>query len=288
MDLRELESFLMLSEELHFGRTAERLRLSQGRVSQLLRSLEERVGGTLVERTSRVVRLTPLGTRFRESLAPAYDALTAAVSATCADARGVTGTLRLGFLGGLSETLTDTIARYTATRPGTRVVPVEVPWTDPFGPIRRGEVDAAVVLLPVREPDLTVGPEFSRAENLLLVSVRHPYARRESIDVAELADVTPVRVAAPAPEYWARHPWPEHLLGPGPRVRTVQEALALVAAGDAAMIMCRPTAECNARRDVAAVPVAGLEESSLGLVWRRDGGTARVLEFAAALGAAGV
>ena len=61
MEFRELECFVVLSEELHFARTAERLYLSPGRVSQLVRSLETRIGGRLFHRTSRRVRLTPLG-----------------------------------------------------------------------------------------------------------------------------------------------------------------------------------------------------------------------------------
>jgi DNA-binding transcriptional LysR family regulator len=65
VELREIEAFLVLAEELHFGRTAQRLRVSQGRVSQMIRALEREVGGSLFERSSRQVRLTRLGGRFR-------------------------------------------------------------------------------------------------------------------------------------------------------------------------------------------------------------------------------
>ena len=53
MDTAEIEVFLVLAEELHFGRTAERLRLPQPRVSRLVAALERRAGGALFERTSR-------------------------------------------------------------------------------------------------------------------------------------------------------------------------------------------------------------------------------------------
>jgi DNA-binding transcriptional LysR family regulator len=56
MDTAEIEVFLTLAEELHFGRTAERLRMLQPRVSRLVSALEHRVGGVLFERTSRRVR----------------------------------------------------------------------------------------------------------------------------------------------------------------------------------------------------------------------------------------
>ena len=52
METAEIEVFLVLAEELHFGRTAERLRLPQPRVSRLVASLEHQIGGSLFERTS--------------------------------------------------------------------------------------------------------------------------------------------------------------------------------------------------------------------------------------------
>ena len=61
MDTAEIEVFLVLAEELHFGRTAELLHMPQPRVSRLVSALERRIGGALFERTSRRVRLTPLG-----------------------------------------------------------------------------------------------------------------------------------------------------------------------------------------------------------------------------------
>src|SRR2546427_7636952 len=72
IELREIRIFLTLAEELHFGRTAERLNLTQSRVSQTLRGLETRLGDRLVHRPSRRVALTPAGERLRAQLDPAY------------------------------------------------------------------------------------------------------------------------------------------------------------------------------------------------------------------------
>jgi DNA-binding transcriptional LysR family regulator len=72
IELRELRVFVTLAEELHFGRSAERLGLTQSRVSQSLRELEAKLGGRLVYRTSRRVELTPLGERFRADALPVY------------------------------------------------------------------------------------------------------------------------------------------------------------------------------------------------------------------------
>jgi DNA-binding transcriptional LysR family regulator len=77
MDTAEIEVFLVLAEELHFGRTAERLRLPQPRVSRLVASLERQVGGALFERTSRRVRLTRLGQQLEGRLRPVHAELIA-------------------------------------------------------------------------------------------------------------------------------------------------------------------------------------------------------------------
>jgi DNA-binding transcriptional LysR family regulator len=82
---------------LHFGRAAERLSVSQPRVSRRVAALEREIGGTLVQRTSRRVRLTPLGEQFRDQIRPAYEQMRAAYEAASRSVAEVTGRLRLGF-----------------------------------------------------------------------------------------------------------------------------------------------------------------------------------------------
>lgn len=61
VELRDIEIFLVLAEELHFGRTAQRLHVSQARVSQAIKKQERRIGAELFTRTSRTVHLTEVG-----------------------------------------------------------------------------------------------------------------------------------------------------------------------------------------------------------------------------------
>lgn len=88
MDTAEIEVFLVFAEELHFGRTAERLPLTQSQVSRLAARLERRAGGALFERTTRRVRLTPLGEQLRGGLQPGYAQITATLEAARAASRG--------------------------------------------------------------------------------------------------------------------------------------------------------------------------------------------------------
>jgi DNA-binding transcriptional LysR family regulator len=118
MDMRQLEVFLTLAEELHFGRTADRLHLTQPQVSRTLAGLERHLGAPLLERTSRRVRLTPLGRQFRIEVEPAYRMLQEAVQHARADARHISGVLRVGVIlptGG--EALSRLVRAYEARHP---------------------------------------------------------------------------------------------------------------------------------------------------------------------------
>ena len=75
VELRELRIFLTLAGELHFGRTAERLGISQPAVSEAIRILESRLGVKVFDRTSRWVRLTPAGEALQGNLTPALAAV---------------------------------------------------------------------------------------------------------------------------------------------------------------------------------------------------------------------
>ena len=80
MELRQLRYFLAVAEELHFGRAAARLHVSQPPLSVAVKSLEKELGATLFERTSRRVALTPEGGAFRARVQELLEGLDAAVA----------------------------------------------------------------------------------------------------------------------------------------------------------------------------------------------------------------
>ncbi|MFD7903000.1 LysR family transcriptional regulator, partial [Kitasatospora sp. NPDC059747] len=88
LPLQELECFSVLVHQLHFGRTAGLLGVSQGRVSQLIKRLEGRVGAPVFERTSRRVELTELGRELAEQVVPAFERLREGFDAAPARAAG--------------------------------------------------------------------------------------------------------------------------------------------------------------------------------------------------------
>jgi DNA-binding transcriptional LysR family regulator len=190
VELREIEVFLALSEELHFGRTAARLHLSQSRVSQTIQAMESRVGGTLFERSSRRVRLTALGAQLRDGLRPGYEQIQRAVTEARDTARGPSGELRIGLLtlaagGPMFDAL---VSGFEVCFPACRVEVLEAFPGKALQRLRTGELDALVHWLPLRQPGVSVGPVLLDAAPALAVQVGHPLAERGWAGLEDLAD----------------------------------------------------------------------------------------------------
>ncbi|MCX7635948.1 MAG: LysR family transcriptional regulator, partial [Syntrophales bacterium] len=99
MELRHLHYFIAVAEELHFGRAARRLNISQPPLSQQIKQLEEELSLRLFERTRRRVTLTPAGVAFLEEARRIIAMTEEAVRRTVRADRGETGQLSVGFIG---------------------------------------------------------------------------------------------------------------------------------------------------------------------------------------------
>ncbi len=97
MDLRHLRYFISVAEEMHFGRAAHRLGISQPPLSQQIRLLEEEMGVRLFDRTSRRVQLTEAGRMFLPQARQTIEQARHAVEIAQRAQRGEVGTLALGF-----------------------------------------------------------------------------------------------------------------------------------------------------------------------------------------------
>ncbi|MEV6428765.1 LysR family transcriptional regulator [Nocardia sp. NPDC051463] len=157
--MRDIEILLTLAQELHFGRTAQRLQLSQARISQSIKGQERRLGALLVDRTNpRNIRLTPLGTQLCADLLPAYREVRQALDRARSAAGSASTMLRIGMVGGNAHDYRSIWQTFRTRHPEFVLQIRSVSFTDPFGPLRRGETDVVIARLPVEESDLTVGP----------------------------------------------------------------------------------------------------------------------------------
>ena len=288
MELRDIEIFLTLAEELHFGRTAERLHVSQARVSQAIKKQERRIGGALFERSSRHVSLTPLGEQLARDLAVGYDAIHAGLDRAVGTARGTTGTLRVGAMGIDSFMFMGVIERFCRRNPGCDLEIREIHFSDAFSRLRTGEVDVIAVWRPIREPDLTEGPTVFTVGRALIVPSDHELADRNSVSVEDLADHSFLD-PGPVPEYWINAFLPAHTPGGrpiprrGPRVSTFHEALVRVAAGHGVALSGEHGRLYDTQLGVAFVPIHDAPPLDWALAWRTIAESPLVRAFAQAV-----
>ena len=105
MELRQLIYFVAVAEELHFGRAAKRVNISQPPLSMQIRNLEEDLGTRLFKRTSRRVELTEAGRVFLDEVRGILGKIESAVEATRDTAKGCIGRIAVGFIGPAMDTL---------------------------------------------------------------------------------------------------------------------------------------------------------------------------------------
>ncbi|GAA4984954.1 DNA-binding transcriptional LysR family regulator [Nonomuraea thailandensis] len=284
MELRDIEIFLTLAEELHFSRTAEKLHITQARVSQSIKKQERRVGAPLFGRTSRAVRLTPIGSRLRDDLRQAYDLINGGLERAAGVAQGIRGTLRLGVMGALGNELRPLIEAFAERHPGCEVQVTEFHFSDPFTALRSGEADLQLMWLPVREPDLVVGPVVLTEGRVLAVAGSSDLAGRASVSMEDLAGRPVLDPGTDGPGYWFEGMLPASTpsgapVPRGPRVRTFHEALALVAAG---RIVCPLNAHVTRYYNypgIVCLPIHDAPSTEWALVRRSAGETPLVRAF---------
>jgi DNA-binding transcriptional LysR family regulator len=285
VELRELRVFLTLAEELHFGRTADRLRLTRPRVSQSIASLEARIGARLFERTSRRVQLTPFGEQFRDRIAPHYEGLQSALIDLHELAVGVAGILRLGMYSRLvaGPDLIGIVKAFETQHPRCSVHLAETGMgVEGFESLRRGDHDLLAYRLPFSAPDLIVGPVLASEERVLVLARDHPLAAQGSACLEDLADYITTDVEGAPREVMDAFSPPHTPSGRPIRrtyVRTIAEAGTRAATGE----LVHPTVPSflayYPQPELVAIPIRDLPPAECALVRRRANNSAKVRAF---------
>lgn len=285
MELRDIEIFLTLAEELHFGRTAERLYVSKARVSQSIAKQERQIGALLFTRTSRRVELTAIGAQLYEDLGAGYRRILDGTRAAAVAAGRARRTLTLGLHGPQPLDQAYLLDLFRRRHPEIELRIKEMTFADPFGPLRSGSVEVATAWLPVREADLTVGPVVIAEPAVIMVDAEHPLTRRDAVSMEDLGDWTLPHCASPIPEYWQQTLVPTHTPGGrpirrGPKVSTFQEVAAVVAAGTAICLVHGVAARCYPWPGLRYLRPTDAPVLSWALVWPTAGETDAVRALA--------
>jgi DNA-binding transcriptional LysR family regulator len=226
MDLRRLQYFVAVAEELHFGRAAARLHMTQPPLSRAIKQLETDLGCPLLHRSPTGVTLTPAGASLydeaRTLLAQADQA-----RARVAAAAG-TDTITIGTLADSAEQAgTRLVAAYRKRHPGIRVRIREVDFTDPTTGLRSGLVDVALTRTPFDDSGIETHILRSDPVGVVLRS-DDPLAKHDNLRLDDLAERRWFQLPDGTDPIWCAY-WNgtshsgQHR--DGPVVRTVHECL---------------------------------------------------------------
>jgi DNA-binding transcriptional LysR family regulator len=232
MELRHITSFLVLAEELHFGRSAARLHISQPSLSLQLQQLERRLGVQLVARTSHSVRLTPAGEAFRKEAGPLLGQLDRAVEAARQAGPGATGHLRIGFnFPAGQRVLVPALALLRDTYPQVRTSLLQRHTCGQLTELRSGRLDIAFVYGACADEGISQRPILTLPVMGVCAS-DHPLATGAQVRWPELAQyrcVLPSEATSPAIR--------DAVLSAGRRNGVDFSAVEVFDDGDAAVVM---------------------------------------------------
>ena len=188
IELRHLRYFVAVAEELHFGRAAARLNISQPPLSQQIQILEQQTGARLFARTNRSVSLTAAGKQFladsRQILAQVEDAAARAARLH----HGETGELRIGFTSSAPfiKAVSDTLSMFRQRLPDVHILTRETNTREQIVPLSEGALDLGL-LRNTQLPDTLAWERVLREPLLAMVPANHPLARQPSVSLAALA-----------------------------------------------------------------------------------------------------
>lgn len=192
MELRQLEYFVAVAQERHFGRAAERLHIGQPAVSQQIRRLERELGAELLDRSPRYVRLTEAGALFLPEAVAVLAAVARARAAVAGQVERRTATLRIGTSAGLGTHLERVLDELVALAPDLGVELVSAPTRARLEQVAAGELDATFLRggsepaeLP-QLPGVRLIPVW-RDPLLAVLPARHPLAQNETVALTDLA-----------------------------------------------------------------------------------------------------
>ncbi|NUT22488.1 MAG: LysR family transcriptional regulator [Hamadaea sp.] len=267
MDLRRLRYFVVVAEERHFGRAAERLHMAQPPLSRSIQQLEAELGHRLLHRSATGVSLTPAGEALyaeAQALLEQADRIPIRVAAAAG-----TAMLTIGMLADSAEQIgPHLVTEFRAAHPEVNVRMREADLTDPSCGLKTGLVDVALTRTPFHVGD-GIATHVLRTDPIgVVVRADDPLAQRAYLRLDDLANRRRFRLPDDTDAVW-RDYWNAAATGvdaSGPVVRTLRECLQSVLWNGAIGLM--PLAD-TLPDGLICVPVEGLPPSDLVVAWTR-------------------
>jgi DNA-binding transcriptional LysR family regulator len=187
MELRQLHYFVAVAEELHFGRAARRVNISQPPLSMQIRNLEEELGVRLFTRTSRRVELTEAGRFFLNEVQGILGNIESAVETAREAASGSIGRLAVGFIGPAMDTfLPVSIRNFRRHNPGIILTLSELITSEQIESLYSGRIQVGFVRIYHHELKDLCSEIVWQEPYVLALPERHPFAAKRAIALSEL------------------------------------------------------------------------------------------------------
>ena len=187
MELRQLRYFLAVAEELHFGRAAEKLHMSQSPLTVQIRRLEKELGADLFNRSTRKVSLTPMGESFQTRVKAVLEDLEDAVAEINDVGSGRRGRLRVGFVSSASYTvIPEAVLRFRELQPRVDLVLRPLTSGEQVEELLEGGLDIGLIRDPEPVPGLTLEPLLTE-DLVAVIPERHPLALAHEVLPEDLA-----------------------------------------------------------------------------------------------------
>ena len=200
---RSVRAFIAVAEELHFGRAAERLHISQPPLSQQIREFEKAVGAVLLIRTTRSVQLTPAGTLMLERARQLVNDADATLKAVSRVARGESGNLTLGFTHSTVYGVLPRVLRaYRKRSPAVKLELKQLTSDLLIEGVRAGRIDVALARLPESMLDEFEAKVVAREPMVLVMPAGHLLASHKQVPVKALQGQPFIDYAQDAARYF--------------------------------------------------------------------------------------
>jgi DNA-binding transcriptional LysR family regulator len=188
MELRHLRYFCVLAGELHFGKAAARLHISQPPLSRQIEQLETELGFLLFHRTKRTVELTAAGTVFLEEVEQIFKQLDRAVSLGRQTQRGEIGNLAIAFVSSAAYNILPVLLKYLREEhPGVSISLHELTTDRQLTSLLSGQIDLGIIRPPIDDRNIFYQPILQ--ENLVVaLPENNPLTKHKTISISQLQD----------------------------------------------------------------------------------------------------
>ncbi len=285
MELRHIRYFIAVAEELHMGRAAKRLHISQPPLSMQIAALEKELGAKLFLRGSRRLTLTPAGQEFLKHAYHVMADVSLAITSSRKISSGESGTLTLSFIAAMAYSyLPPILKRFSEQFPEVLLLLDDMSGAQQIDALRGGRLQVGFVRPPVADEELS--SEIVVKEPYLLAMPEHHPKRRDAVHLPDFSAEKFIMV--PARPGWRVHDQSMEICksaGFTPKViheaREVHTLVSLVSAGLGVALV-----PSSARRlGIAGVRYASLQsdhylpEAEIAMVWRHEEASPTVHNF---------